>query len=437
MATALAVDAAVAASPLLQGAAQAACAGGFCQRCCAAARRAFIRAASVLYYLSERPALWRARDTKLYQQGASVKTVGMLAIVVVTLTRVTCGAILTDLVVRVAADGSAMGGASFFDDVTLENAYPLGFTMYDKKGAAVFVNAMPSGLGSDPHLHACDGRVAVFSDASTQTFVFALGPTGFTLIGTLAGWVDGDPILTKSETIVPAMLPPAVPYTLTSYSKNMRKIKWSVVLQGDYYWLDKGVFAVLDGTMVSFIKKGKSFEFFTTASAVGLNAFGARGTLATWPCTDGTNGPVTYITKKGTLATALLPGIDQVWNFCPVLNKDIFYVVVPGALNLSTVHAFKLGTSYTWLGSFAVEYFDEIELDGKNVIIHRDDMVNHGIIVTDATLGKTITSTAMQPGQISVLGKGVYCRAIPNAASVTLVIFNKKGTIATHTFSLP
>jgi hypothetical protein len=71
------------------------------------------------------------------------------------------------------------------------------------------------------------------------------------------------------------------------------------------------------------------------------------------------------------------------------------------------------------------------------VIIHRDDMVNHGIIVTDATLGKTITSTAMQPGQISVLGKGVYCRAIPNAASVTLVIFNKKGTIATHTFSLP
>ncbi len=366
-----------------------------------------------------------------------MKAAGMIAVTLAILAQTTCGAILTDLVVRAAADGSAMGGASFYDDVTRENAYPLGFTMYDKKGAAVFVNAVPPGLGSDPRIAAYDGRVAVFTDASTQTYVFALGPAGFTLIGTTAGWLDGDPIMTKAETILPAVLPPAVPYTLTSYSKNMRKVKWSIVLQGSFYWLDKGVFAVHDGTLVSFIRKGKVFEFLTTASDVGYNAFGARGALATWSYADGTNGPVTYVTKKGTLATAPLPGIDPVWNFCAVLNKDIFYVTVPGALNLSTVHAFKLGTSYTRLGSFVVEYFDEIELDGRNVIIHCDDCVNRGIIVTDATLGKTITSTAMQPGPISFLGKGVFCRAIPSLPSVTLVIFNKKGTIATHAFSLP
>ena len=246
---------------------------------------------------------------------------------------------------------------------------------------------------------------------------------------------------------------------VTAYNKQLRRQLWSLPLEEggiDHVTAPQGVFcrsAIGLYTVAATVYKKGVALYTQTITLPPAPEFGEVRTesdtaagLLFWTAQDGadysTNGPVSYLDKKGhTVINALtFPDTDNCWSF-GASNGKIIYLARPDGLNISVI-AYQIGAVFVELARQPFASFDEVLLTGGTAtIMLRDDNpppTLNGMVQYDKRLRREKWNNPLTRGdELNDLGHGVFNRTAyePMGATTNIMvnIFNRRGTLADHT----
>jgi hypothetical protein len=239
----------------------------------------------------------------------------------------------------------------------------------------------------------------------------------------------------------------------TVFNSSLKKTVYSIpILPGPVFDLwGNGViyrFATSNGTMtVTYYKKGELLAtHFLPSLPDGIynTRQDSKGGLLYWisigPMSSLTNLPVTYLTAKGQKKpdNVSLQDAAVFWRANSWDGKYL-YINIPGT---DSTIVYKLTKKAGKMGDVIVSNRVNTLVDKSKVYFFINDGCGYGLVEYDRKLSKKKWTDPCTPGSLLYMGNGVFKRqhSVDNGTTgldVTITIFTRRKTIATHTYLQP
>jgi hypothetical protein len=255
------------------------------------------------------------------------------------------------------------------------------------------------------------------------------------------------------KSYISIMQTPSGSHGCTVFNASFKKLLYSIpMLPGPLYdsWGNGVMVRVFTSNAVETITYYKKGTILATHVLPALsNGFynirqDSKGGLLYWisigPMNSYTNLPVTYLTAKGQKKpdNASLQDAAVYWR---VNSWDGKYLYIHNPGTDSNI-VYKLTKKADKLGDVIVSNRVNTLVDKSKVYFFINDGCGYGIVEYDRKLSKKKWTDPCTPGSLVYMGNGVFKRqhSVDNGTTgldVTITIFTRRKTIATHTYLQP
>jgi hypothetical protein len=236
-----------------------------------------------------------------------------------------------------------------------------------------------------------------------------------------------------------------VPYGRhTGMQRKLKRRRWSIpygnaVLRGGF---PNGMLVVTVDTFptmdVEFWKRGRMQQSHRLPALVSGYAYQAfpdrRGGVLYCATRSGTNGPMTYVDRKGkTWFTDFRPTGFETFAFGRLTPRLL--VLIGSDYVTGRFQTYKFGRTPALLGECLVPYGVSARSSGSEIHVYIQGGGTAGIRAYDKKLRRVKWENVGTGFYVYSLGRTTYCRVSSNTTSQTYTIFRKTKTIAAHTYA--
>jgi hypothetical protein len=158
-----------------------------------------------------------------------------------------------------------------------------------------------------------------------------------------------------------------------------------------------------------------------------------HGGFLYWPYRAGTNGPMTYLDKRGrAIFSGFIPAGLIDFNGI-ALGKRIL-LLERWELGAMTLRTYKLGTTPELLGEVTVPYAIGAFFSGSSIVVSRAGGGTAGVRVYDRKLRRIRWETTAPGYTVWQLRGSTHVIVSSNASTRTYTVYRKTRVIATHTY---